>query len=117
MSVSQRVGMGVGLRDWIIQRATAVYLGLYIIFIAAFVVLNSPLTYDSWVGLFELRSMRIASLLAILSIVMHAWVGIWGVATDYLKHTVVRMVFLGLVWLGLFAILIWGVEVLWGFSV
>ena len=39
---------GNGLRDWLVQRVSAVLLACYMIFILMFVICHQDLTYDSW---------------------------------------------------------------------
>ena len=41
---------------------------------------------EEWKALFEQTWMRIFSLLAILSLAAHAWIGMWAVLTDYLTE-------------------------------
>lgn len=103
-----------GLRDWLQQRVTAVILGLYTIFIVAFIVSHSQMGFFEWQDLFNNNWMRIASLLALASIILHAWIGLWTVSTDYLKPIWLRLVFQVTIALVLLGLLFWGIEILWG---
>ena len=110
-----------GLSDWVIQRVSAVILAAYTIFLAGWVLYQSDLSYQQWNDMFSCTAMRIFSLLALLSLVSHAWIGIWTIATDYLtgmalgkSATKVRFLFLCATAVVLFVYLIWGVEILWG---
>jgi succinate dehydrogenase / fumarate reductase, membrane anchor subunit len=103
-----------GLSDWLMQRITAVILLAYTLFMVGFFLLNPNLDYATWSALFQCTLMRIFSLLALLSLAAHAWIGLWTVSTDYMKATGVRLVFQAVVALGLFAYVVWGVQVLWG---
>lgn len=103
-----------GLYDWMMQRVSAVVLSLYTVFIIGYLVLNPDLTYEQWSGLFSATWMRIFSLLALLSVGVHAWIGLWSVSTDYLKATGIRFLFQSLCGLVMFIYVIWGVQVLWG---
>lgn len=103
-----------GLSDWLLQRVSAVILLLYTIFLVGYFLINSNLDYAAWSSLFQGTAMRIFSLLALLSIAAHAWIGLWTVSTDYLKWTGARLVFQVLVALAVFAYVVWGVQVLWG---
>lgn len=111
-----------GVSDWLFQRVTAVVLALYTFFIAGFILLNPDLSYAEWHALFGNFWVRFFSLLAIVSVAAHAWIGLWVVLTDYVttrtmgrKATAFRL-FLQLV-LGAATIgyAIWGIEILWGF--
>ncbi|GLS25964.1 succinate dehydrogenase, hydrophobic membrane anchor protein [Marinibactrum halimedae] len=110
-----------GLYDWLIQRVSAVVLAAYTLFMVAYLVLNPDLTYTQWQGLFDQLWMRIFSFVTLISIVAHAWIGLWSVLTDYLtsrmmggKAVVLRV--LAQVCLGVVAVTytIWGIEILWG---
>jgi succinate dehydrogenase / fumarate reductase membrane anchor subunit len=72
---------------------------------------------------------RVFSLAALLSIVMHAWIGLWCVATDYLtgyvlnlklgpffgaKANILRLSFLAASAIVLFTYVVWGIQILWG---
>ena len=103
-----------GLSDWLIQRFSAVVLAAYTVFILVFLVASPELTYNQWAMLFSHTTMKIFTLLAILSLVGHAWVGLWTVATDYLKPLAIRFLFLAVVAITLFVYLIVTITALWG---
>jgi len=103
-----------GLHDFIIQRLTAVILAVYVIYLVTFAVSADNLQFAVWQGLFAQQWFKIFSLLAVGSLVFHAWIGLWVVATDYIKPTAVRLVFQSLVIVLCFAFLIWGAMILWG---
>lgn len=110
-----------GLSDWLLQRVSAVILGVYCVALLVYLLMNPSLDYEQWQALFASNWMRIASLLALLSICVHSWVGMWIVATDYLTPlslgraaTTVRLLFeVGCVIL-IFIYLVWGILILWG---
>jgi len=102
-----------GLYDWIIQRLSAVILALYTLFLLGFVIASPDLQYSQWQGLFAQAWMKVFSLVALIAICAHAWVGMWTISTDYLKKTAVRFGF-QLVCAGfLFVYLVWGIDILW----
>lgn len=110
-----------GLSDWLLQRATAVVLLAYFVFLAGFLVCTPDLSYEAWKALFACNAMKIFSLLALFSLVAHAWIGLWSVSTDYLteraigsKATAIRLLFQGGYTALAFVYLIWGVQILWG---
>lgn len=105
---------GNGLKDWLIQRVSAIYLAIYLIGLLAYVGCHRPITFDIWQALFQTTAMQIATGLAILMFVLHAWIGIWTVTTDYIKCTVVRVLVQVLVALFLGTQLIWGFMIVWG---
>lgn len=110
-----------GLSDWVIQRVSAVILGVYFVGLLGFMVITPDLGYAEWQALFSSTWMRIASLAALLALCAHAWIGMWTIATDYLnnymigsKGTVIRFVFQAACVLLIFIYLVWGVQILWG---
>lgn len=104
-----------GLRDWVVQRVTAVILGLYTLFLIGFIVLHPQLQFDEWQVLFSYNIMKIFSFLVLFSIILHAWIGMWTVITDYIKSWQFRLILLLLIAILFFSCLVWGIVVLWGF--
>ena len=103
-----------GVYDWVIQRVTAVILAVYTVFLLGFVIAHPDLQYSEWQALFSCEVMRIASLLALISICAHGWIGMWTIATDYIKPTGLRSLFLLSVAGFVFVYLVWGIDILWG---
>ena len=103
-----------GLSDWLVQRVSAVILAVYSIFMVAYLLLNPQIDFAQWQSLFNNTSMRIFSLMALLSLGAHCWIGLWSVSTDYLKPFLLRFVFQMVVGLLMFIYTIWGVQLLWG---
>jgi succinate dehydrogenase / fumarate reductase, membrane anchor subunit len=73
-----------GVYDWLVQRVSAVILLAYVLFLAAFVVNADGLGYLEWRSLFHGLWMRVFTLVALLSLCAHAWIGMWTIGTDYL---------------------------------
>ena len=105
---------GNGLRDWLIQRVTALVLASYTSFFLFYFLVTPPTRVEEWQALFSTNTMRIASLMALLSLVLHAWIGIWTVMTDYVKPVTLRLPLQIFIILGLIASTIWGITMLWG---
>lgn len=107
---------GSGLKDWLIQRVSAVLIAAYTVFLLTYYIVTPAITYQQWHQLFQSNWMRISTVLVLLAFVLHAWVGIWTVTTDYLKGTMLRVTIQILVIVALLALLIWGIDILWGMS-
>lgn len=105
---------GNGLKDWLIQRFSAVYLALYSLFLLGFIYLHPHLTYSEWHRLFHDLWFQTASVLALFLVTLHTWVGIWTVTTDYIKCTGVRLTIQMLIVLLLSGQFIWGLMIVWG---
>lgn len=110
-----------GVYDWVVQRLTAVYLALYFVGLLGYLVVHPDIRFEQWQELFNATWMRIASLIALLALCAHAWVGLWTISTDYLtsdmlgsKATVIRFVFQSACVIVMFIYLVWGIQILWG---
>jgi len=102
-----------GVFDWLVQRVTAYVLALYTIFLIGF-TLTTDVDYQTWSGLFSQTWFRIFTLLALVSIGAHAWVGLWTISTDYIKAVAPRFLFQAACGLAMFVYLVWGIQILWG---
>ena len=105
---------GNGLKDWIIQRATAVFFAVYIVFLFAFVLLHAPVSYEAWRGLFQNNVFKIASVLALFTMSWHAWIGLWTVTTDYIRCNTARMAVQAVIMVCLLSQFVWGLLIVWG---
>lgn len=105
---------GTGLRDWLIQRFTAIFLGLYVVGLMGYIWVHPQLEYTQWQELFSLPFMQIATLFALLCTALHAWIGLWTVLTDYVKILSIRYLLQFLILFALFWYVIWGIWILWG---
>lgn len=108
---------GNGLKDWLIQRVTAVYFALFAVYLVGFFAMHPGLNFEQWHVLFSCPWFQIASTLAIVALTLHAWIGIWTVTTDYMHRTALRLSIQMLVVLFLSGQFIWGLMIVWGFLV
>ncbi len=103
-----------GSRDWLVQRFTAVFLAIYTVFLFAFIVRHPAFSYADWQNLFSSRVMQLSTLFALISIALHAWIGLWTVLTDYVKPLLLRYLLQAIIVLTLFVYVVWGIFILWG---
>jgi len=110
-----------GAADWLMQRVSAIILLAYFVVVGGFLVTTDSLTFDVWSSFFHSRPMRIFSLLAIISLAAHAWIGMWSVSTDYLTTrmagqygNVMRWFFQAGSAVLIFVYFVWTIEILWG---
>jgi succinate dehydrogenase / fumarate reductase membrane anchor subunit len=105
-----------GLRDWFFQRVSAMVMALYFVGILAYLFLHPALDFDTWHALFANTAMKIATILFFVSLLYHAWVGMWTVFTDYIKVTWLGVLLNVLVFFALGGFFFWAWQILWGFS-
>lgn len=110
-----------GLFDWLMQRFTAVILASYMLCILGSFIANPDMDFEQWSGTFDSTLMRIFSLITVMALCAHAWIGIWTITTDYLtslqlgrKATLIRLVFQAACALLTVVYLIWGIQIFWG---
>lgn len=103
-----------GVQDWLIQRVSAVILAVYTLFLLGVFMANPGLGYEEWRQLFSLFWVKIFTLVSLLSLVGHIWVGMWTVVTDYLHNPWVRFVTLFVIALVTLIYLVAGITAVWG---
>ncbi|WP_395947007.1 succinate dehydrogenase, hydrophobic membrane anchor protein [Caedibacter taeniospiralis] len=80
-----------GLKDWFLQRISAIIIMLYAIFaVIVILCLSGDGSYHMWLGIFQNTGVKIFTLLAFLSLMAHAWIGMWTIFTDYVKCACIR---------------------------
>ena len=105
---------------WIAQRVSGLLVFFYFLFVLGILVSVQDLTYEYWKSIFNNRLVQVFSLLAIVSLITHAWIGIQCVISDYIterligpKAILIRRtltIFFGLV---LLIYLFWSLLILW----
>ena len=102
-----------GAHDFILLRASAVVLLVYSIYLIGYISFNE-ITYESWTYLFELTRTKVLTIFALVALLVHAWIGLWQVLTDYIKNALVRGILQFLLTSMAFLYLILGFVILWG---
>jgi len=107
------VGAHYGLSGWLAQRITAVVMALATLVIVGGIWSASPLTYAIWKSLFAKWWMWLSISLFLLSVMLHAWVGIRDILMDYIKPTAIRLTLEVLFLLALAYYTVWAMRILW----
>ena len=113
--MSQRVVTGAhyGLRDWLVQRVTAVIMAVYSVIAVVVLVFNKDITYMVWRDLFSQGWMRVATLLFAACLAWHAWVGMRNICMDYIKPEGLRLSLQVGILLVIASYLGWSIQILW----
>ncbi|WPC74888.1 succinate dehydrogenase, hydrophobic membrane anchor protein [Vibrio porteresiae] len=102
-----------GVHDFLLVRGTAIVMTLYVIYMVCFCAFTD-ITYVSWTGFFAGTFTKVFTMLALVCVLIHGWIGLWQVLTDYVKCAKLR----GLLQLVVIAVLLGyffsGLFVLWG---
>ena len=86
-----------GLRPWVIQRVSAVYIALFILYLMYCGLTAEQTGFDPWrTWLFDpFNSVGIG--LFIIAVLFHAWIGIRDVILDYVHNIMLRIFALAMV--------------------
>ena len=103
-----------GIHDWLLVRASAILITLYIIYLLGFVVMTDTLTYDVWRSFFASSFTKVFTLLTLFSILVHGWIGMWQVLTDYVKALAPSLLLQLVIVVALLSYAVYGTVVVWG---
>lgn len=101
-----------GLRDWLLQRFTAVYLGCFLVYLMVSFYHQPPRDYQQWHEWITHPAMAIASAAFILALLVHGWVGMRDVVLDYVKTLHLRLLMLSLIALVFIGCGLWALQIL-----
>lgn len=101
-----------GFKAWAWQRITAIYIGLFGLYLLGSLLFAAPEGYVAWQAWFSGPVMQITMLLFVLAILLHAWVGIRDICIDYIKPIAVRAGLLILLALSLILYGLWAAQLL-----
>jgi succinate dehydrogenase membrane anchor subunit len=107
------VGAHYGLRDWLAQRVTAVIMAVYIVLFAITLLSHPATDYAAWKALFAHQWMRLATMLFLLSLYYHAWIGVRDILMDYVHPTAARLTAEIVVIIALVLFVVWSAQILW----
>ncbi|WWP02506.1 MAG: succinate dehydrogenase, hydrophobic membrane anchor protein [Candidatus Dasytiphilus stammeri] len=102
-----------GVCDWILLRISAIIISLYIIYLLGFIITTDTITYVTWRGFFDSSFTKIFTILTLLSTLIHGWIGIWQVLTDYINSLIIRVILQFTHILVLLGYVIYGTIVIW----
>lgn len=107
------VGAHYGLRDWLSQRITAVVMALFTLAVVVQILLPGELGYDKWAGMFSRQWMKVLTFTVIVSLLIHAWVGMRDIWMDYVKAMGWRLTLQAVTIVWLVGCAGWAIQVLW----
>lgn len=106
-------GAHYGLKDWLVQRITAVLMIAYTGLLIILMIIYQPESYEDFKALFSIQWIKIASLLFFTGLCWHAWVGVRNVLMDYVHPMAIRLTLQVTCIVALLGYLIWFLDILW----
>jgi len=107
------VGAHYGLKDWLAQRITALVLAVYTVVLLVSLLFLPELSYATWAGLFASAWMKVLTLIALIALAWHVWIGVRDIFMDYVKPTAVRLFLQVVTIVVLVGYVCWAVIILW----
>jgi len=107
--VSWRAG---GVRPWVIQRLSAVYMVLVISLFCLTMAFSSFSGYSEWQSWFAMPFWNSLVIIFWLALFAHAWIGIRDVIMDYISVDGLRFSFLALLGFYLIAMTVWMIKIM-----
>lgn len=77
-----------GVRNWLLQRLTAVILLITLVYLGYIFVCTEISNFTQWVALTDNAVFVVLFLLSMASLLIHAWVGLWTIITDYVPQSI-----------------------------
>jgi succinate dehydrogenase / fumarate reductase membrane anchor subunit len=96
-----------GMRTWLLQRLTAVYMLLFAIGFTIFLLNHTVHDHAAWRSVFTHPLTNICTAFFFFSVLYHAWVGMRDILIDYIKLPVLRFIAWTLVTVLLTAMGVW----------
>jgi succinate dehydrogenase / fumarate reductase membrane anchor subunit len=107
------VGAHYGVRDWLAQRVTAIVMAIYTVVLLVMFLTGQNFSYEGWAGLFARQWFKLFTLVTLLMLFYHAWVGVRDIWMDYVKSVGLRLTLQVATILWLVVCAAWAVQILW----
>ncbi len=101
-----------GLRNWLLQRITAVYLACFIVYLGTYFLRGGPAGFADWHAWATRPGMLVASATFLFAVAVHGWVGMRDIVLDYIHSTFQRLLVMSLVGLMIVGTTLWGLLVM-----
>jgi succinate dehydrogenase / fumarate reductase membrane anchor subunit len=107
------VGAHYGAMTWLAQRITAIVMGIYTIVLLALFLTGKDFSYEGWAGMFAQQWFKLFSLVTLLALFYHAWIGVRNIFMDYIKPAAIRLLLEAAAIVWLVACAAWTAQILW----
>ncbi len=84
-------GALTGFSAWLVQRVSAMYMLLFIIFIPLYIWQQGINDYNEWRNLLAEPVIALLWALFFVAMLLHAWVGVRDILIDYVHHLTLRL--------------------------
>ena len=105
-----------GLVEWLLQRVSSLYMAGFVVYLILRFSASPVSDYAAWKSWFAGGVVRLAWALFLLSLLVHAWVGLRSIYMDYLHPLWLRFGISLLTAFGLLALGLWSAQILLAMS-
>lgn len=99
-----------GLKAWLLQRITAIFSLLFLLYFVLALVIAPPADYLAWRNWIATPWLSIALSLFFVIVAIHAWVGMRDIVMDYIKPVAIKLLLLTLLGLALISSVFWALQ-------
>lgn len=110
------VGARQGTGTWLLQRASAVVMVVLLPFITGYLLWHGAGDYAAWRALFAPLAVKVAVLLGVAAMLLHAWIGLREILIDYVHALAIRLPLYLAIAVFYLACLMWAADILWRFA-
>lgn len=107
------VGAHYGIKDWLIQRATALLMAITSLIFVVALIICQPSGQIQWHGFIANGYIKFTLCIFFASLCWHAWIGVRDIWMDYVKPTYLRFLLMILTATMLLGYLAWAAQILW----
>ena len=86
-----------GFKAWVVQRASAIYLAGYFVYLAVYFAVCAPVSYGEFAAWLGGPVVGVTMALFVAGLLLHAWIGLRDVVIDYVRPLWVRLTVLALI--------------------
>ena len=97
---------------WLWQRVTSIYMAGFVVYVIVHLSLSPVRDHAAWTVWFGIGYVRMAWAIFILSVLVHAWIGMRSIYLDYLHPLWLRFSVSLFTALGLLALGLWAARIL-----
>ena len=101
-----------GLVEWLLQRVSSLYMAGFVVYAIVYFSIQPVRDHAAWQAWFALGSARILWALFILSLLIHAWIGMRSIFMDYIHPLWIRFSLSLITVFGLLALGLWAAQIL-----
>ena len=88
-------------------------MAVYTLVLLGWLVMLPELSYGTWAGMFASGWMKVLTLLALIALAWHAWIGVRDIFMDYIKPIGLRLALQVITIVLLLGYACWAVIILW----